>query len=148
MLRRREPVVVRISKATVSKMHAAAEQATPKETGGLLLGWWEDGSIVIDEMIEVVDMSATGRNWTRREMEAQHALDTLLGSDVGSRLGYVGDWHSHPAPVGASRTDLRSLTRSSLQYKEPLALAIRLADNTVRVYVAKQGKLVTTSLQT
>jgi integrative and conjugative element protein (TIGR02256 family) len=137
----KRPIAVRISRAAARQMHGAAELAAPKETGGLLLGWWEHDSIVIETVIVLTDSAATGISWTRRETEAQKRLDVLLETNNDAYIGYVGDWHSHPAPVGASSTDLRSLVRASKQYKEPLALMIRLSDGSLRAYVAKRGRL-------
>lgn len=135
------PTGIRVSRSASKRIHSAARRADPRETGGLLLGWWQDGSIVIDSVIVLADNGATGTSWTRYEDQAQERLDTVLDVNRDPYLGYVGDWHSHPAPVGASHTDLRSLTRSSKQYQHPLALVIRLSDGTLRPYVAKRGKL-------
>ena len=141
-------VAVRVNEAAMALIQDAADRAAPTETGGILLGWWENGMIVIDGAAEVVDRSATGTSWVRREVEAQNALDAALAESINPELGYVGDWHSHPAPVGASSTDLRSLARSSLQYETPLALVIRLSDATVRIYAANRGKVVDVELET
>ncbi|MBX4170293.1 Mov34/MPN/PAD-1 family protein [Rhodococcus sp. DMU2021] len=142
----KRPMIIQVSRAAARKMHSAAELAAPKETGGLLLGWWEHDSIVIDTVIVLADSAATETSWTRREAEAQKRLDALLEASRDQLLGYVGDWHSHPAPVGASSTDLQSLTCSSKQYQEPLVLMVRLSDGTLRPYVAKRGKLCTARL--
>ncbi|MDO3175907.1 Mov34/MPN/PAD-1 family protein [Mycobacteroides abscessus] len=139
-------VTVRLHEAAVALIQESAVRAAPAETGGILLGWWEAGTIVIDAAVEVVDDSATGNSWTRREAAAQNALDAALNEAKNRDLGYVGDWHCHPAPVGASRTDLKSLSRSSVQYQNPLALLVRLPDSTVRVYAADHGILVDVQL--
>jgi integrative and conjugative element protein (TIGR02256 family) len=101
-----------------------AQQAAPKETGGLLLGWWEDTTVVVGHAVEVSDPDATTRTWSRREQAAQAALESAL-RDLGHPwLGYVGDWHSHPAIADASPTDERSLRQASSQYTKPLALLV------------------------
>jgi integrative and conjugative element protein (TIGR02256 family) len=141
-------VAVRVHDAAVAVIQEAAERAAPTETGGILLGWWEDGMIMIDGAVEVVDQSATGTSWTRRQTEAQHLLDSATSNSDNTNLGYVGDWHCHPALVGASSTDLHSLARSSAQYEKPLALIVRLSDATVRVYAADRGKLMEVQLKT
>lgn len=138
----RKRVTVRVYARAVATIHAASEHAAHNETGGILLGWWEDGAIVIDSALEVVDKTATGTSWTRREAAAQSALDSALRRSENENLGYVGDWHCHPAPVGASPTDLRSLTRSSIHYVNPLALIVRQSDQRMNVYAAERGKVV------
>src|SRR4029450_870181 len=76
-----------------------ARQAAPNETGGLLLGWWEGTAVVVAHAVEVPDPDATSSRWTRHEDTAQAALDAALPDPSHPWLGYVGDWHSHPAPV-------------------------------------------------
>src|SRR4029450_6291089 len=82
-----------------------ARQAAPNETGGLLLGWWEGTAVVVAHAVEVPDPDATSSRWTRHEDTAQAALDAALPDPSHPWLGYVGDWHSHPAPVDCSTTD-------------------------------------------
>jgi len=136
------PVVIRIADAAVTTINAASERSAPYETGGLLLGWWEADSIVIADALEVVDAAATTSSWSRREAHAQTTLDRFLADNDSGHLGYVGDWHSHPAPVGASGTDLASLARASLQYEHPLALVVRLPNGSTDTRAAVNGRLV------
>lgn len=133
--------VVRLSATASTLIHTASERAKPTETGGLLLGWWEANTIVIADAVEVVDSGATHASWTRRESTAQEALDRALAASDNSNIGYVGDWHCHPAAVGASLTDLQSLAHSSAEYQMPLALVVRQADGLVRVYVGDRGRV-------
>lgn len=135
-------VVIRINDSAMTTINTASEGSAPNETGGLLLGWWEDGTIVIADAVEVVDTAASGTSWIRRETLAQTTLNRFLANRQNDRLGYVGDWHSHPAPVGASGTDLTSLSRASLQYERPLAMVVRLSDGSTDVRAAGKGKLL------
>ena len=136
-----------LNDSAITAIQEAAGRAAPKETGGILLGWWEEKNIVIDIAVEVVDHEATGNSWVRRQTEAQRVLDVELAKSGNPILGYVGDWHCHPAPVGASRRDLDSLAESSMQYPNPLALIVRLSDATVRVYAAERGRHVNVELR-
>jgi integrative and conjugative element protein (TIGR02256 family) len=137
----RRKVVIQIRPAAAAKMHSIASNAMPRETGGLLLGWWNGHNVVIEDSTEVVDLKATSSSWVRHEHEAQERLDTALAESSASPIGYVGDWHSHPAVQGASTTDLASLRQASVQYKHPLVLAVRLPNNTLEFHAAKGGKL-------
>ncbi|WP_235568489.1 Mov34/MPN/PAD-1 family protein [Mycobacterium sp. Root135] len=133
-------VAVQLTDTAVAAIHAAANRAAPNETGGLLLGWWEPTDVHVDIAVEVIDQEATGNSWTRRQVEAQRVLDAELAKSGNHVLGYVGDWHSHPAPVGASRRDMKSLAQSSLQYENPVVLIVRLSDATISIYAAQRGK--------
>lgn len=134
--------VIRFSDAAMTAVSIASERSAPNETGGLLLGWWESGTIVVADAVEVVDTKATGTSWTRRETPAQATLNRFLAHRANDPLGYVGDWHSHPDLVGASQTDLASLCRASLQFEQPLALVVRLPDGSADVRAAGKGKLL------
>jgi integrative and conjugative element protein (TIGR02256 family) len=124
--------------ATIS---AAATAAAPRETGGVLLGWWNANGVVVHHIVEVPDPSATGVAWTRHEQPAQLALDDALRELDHPWLGYVGDWHTHPAPRGASRQDLESIQRASRQYDHPLVLLIHRPDGTLDLRAALRGRL-------
>lgn len=137
-------IAVDLQEDAVAIIHESATRTSPKETGGILLGWWDGHSIVISSAAEVVDRAATGNSWTRRQNEAQSTLDSIISNTENRNLGYVGDWHSHPAPVGASSMDLKSLIRASAQYQNPLALIVRLSNGSVRIYAASHGKLMNT----
>jgi integrative and conjugative element protein (TIGR02256 family) len=129
-----------------AKMHEIAMRADPKETGGILIGWWDADAIIIENVVEVADSNATTTSWARHEHQAQIALDVALGESPDDLLGYVGDWHSHPAVCGASSTDLSSLRRASMQYPKPLVLVVRLPNNELKFYAAKKGKICRVSL--
>ena len=73
------------------------------------------------------------------EPQAQAALDAALHEHEHPWLGYVGDWHSHPAPCGASSQDITSIRRASRQYPEPLVLLVHRADGALDYVVAHQG---------
>lgn len=117
----------------------SAAESHPRETGGLLLGWWEVGRVMVRHAIEVPDPDATTTSWSRDEPRAQAFLDAALDEHHHPWLGYVGDWHSHPAPCGASRQDVTSIRRASKQYLEPLVLLVHRVDGTLDHVVAHQG---------
>lgn len=136
---RNTPVVVDMHSDAAEVITAAAATAHPRETGGLLLGWWAAGLVVVRHAVEVLDPSATTNSWSRDGTDAQAALDATLDEHQHLWLGYVGDWHSHPAPCGASRQDITSIRRASRQYTEPLVLLIYSADGVFHRVVAHRG---------
>jgi integrative and conjugative element protein (TIGR02256 family) len=132
-------IVVASSVADLIAQHA--NQAAPKETGGLLLGWWEGTTVVVGHAVEVPDPEATSSTWTRHQDAAQAALDAAL-RDLGHPwLGYVGDWHSHPARLSASPVDELCLRRASREYAQPLTLLVYQVDGRLGARVAYQGRI-------
>ncbi|SHN88825.1 integrative and conjugative element protein, VC0181 family [Geodermatophilus obscurus] len=133
------PVIVDVHPDATEVIAAAAAAAHPRETGGLLLGWWDAGHVVVRHAVEVPDPGATTNSWSRDEPQAQAALDAALDEHQHPWLGYVGDWHSHPAPCGASSQDVTSIRRASRQYTQPLVLLVHRADSTFDHVVAHRG---------
>src|SRR4029453_1548585 len=115
------PVRATVAATAADLIAKRARQAAPNETGGLLLGWWEGTDVVVAHAVEVPDPDATRSRWTPPEDPAQGALAAALPDPSHPWLGYVGDWHSHPAPVDSSTTDELSLRYASRQYPQPLA---------------------------
>lgn len=137
---RQASLAVDVHADAMTAIAAAAAAAHPRETGGILLGWWDDGRVAVRHAVEVPDPHATMNSWSRDELHAQDALDTALAEYQHPWLGYVGDWHSHPAACGASGQDLASIRRASRQYEQPLVLLIRRADSVVETIAARRGR--------
>ena len=50
-----------------------------------------------------------------------------MARQIDNRLGYVGDWHSHPADQAASPTDRRTLAKSARRRRkdpQPVVLVV------------------------
>jgi len=137
----RRALRVAVASSVADLIAEQADQAAPKETGGLLLGWWEDTTVIVRHAVEVLDPEATSNTWTRHQDAAQAALDAALRDLGHSWLGYVGDWHSHPATLGASPVDELSLRHASGAYAQPLALLVHRADRRLDVHVAHRGRI-------
>ena len=106
-------------------MIQAATTALPLETGGILLGYREDGDIVVTDLIVVPNPSATPRQYTRDDIEANALLrDWLLNHPEDSLTGYVGEWHSHAGLGAASGLDLTSARATARKAKAAIALVI------------------------
>ena len=120
----------------------AAASAYPRETGGLLLGWWDTDGIVVAQAIEVIDPAATTDSWSRTQDTAQPVLDDALAELDDYRLGYVGDWHTHPQPCPASGLDLAAISRASSEYDNPIALLVHQPLGILAGHVAHQGRLL------
>lgn len=135
-------ISIQVRAAASAKLHAAAEQAAPRETGGMLLGWWDKGSVVIEDVAVVEDENATTHSWVRNEGKAQLTLDQIKGEYASAPIGYVGDWHCHPADVGVSSTDIQSLKVASAQYELPVVLIVRKPRNQLDFHVAQGGEIL------
>lgn len=128
-----------IHHAVPAALTATARSREPKETGGLLVGWWDRDKIVIRHILEVPDNDATASSWTRNEARASEALAHFLIRAEHPWLGYIGDWHTHPAPVGPSHTDKRSIRRAARSVGHPLALIVHRSDATLDVLAVRHG---------
>ncbi len=142
------PVLIHVTGPAIAEASELAAAAAPKETGGLLLGWWTDGTVIVRHAIEVLDPKASRFSWNRRPRAARRALNDALQVLHHPLLGYVGDWHSHPEVCGASRRDEESLAKTSQGYREPLALLVHLPNGTIDVRAAHAGTLRPGRLQT
>ncbi|MEU7961357.1 Mov34/MPN/PAD-1 family protein [Micromonospora humida] len=134
------PVPAVIHSDARQTMNEAAGRAAPLEAGGLLLGWWDSDRVIIRSAVEVVDPAASGTSWIRRENLAQQALDWAIATLGHPWMGYVGDWHSHPAPCGASVQDLISIRKASRAYPQPLLLIVHRCDGVLDIRAARRGR--------
>jgi len=100
----------------------AASLSHPSEAGGILIGVRAEQALWITQAIEINpstrDQSSylLPRGATRRLVKAARAVD--------SRLGYLGDWHSHPADVPTSTTDHATLLRTAMRDREQTVLLV------------------------
>lgn len=97
-----------VSESAVQDICGAADRAHPLETGGVLAGVaGPNGRRWITHAVEIPGATASSNHYSLPSGSRQGAIDKLR--EVDSRLGYVGDWHSHPAHVGPSSTDINAI---------------------------------------
>lgn len=95
------------------------------EVGGILLGWWEDnGTAVVHDFLSVQDDFSGSNHYVRRHTAAQELLTAVLNREVDPRIGYIGEWHSHPMQTPPSRTDRQSLIDITREHRRPVALVV------------------------
>jgi proteasome lid subunit RPN8/RPN11 len=96
-----------IAESAVDQLKRAASLSHPLETGGILVGVHADQQPWATMAIELPTSSRGRAHYHLPGGATQPAV--LMARAVDPRLGYIGDWHSHPADVSPSRTDLASL---------------------------------------
>jgi hypothetical protein len=107
-----------------------SDAAYPFETGGVLLGILGEGQPWI-VMAAQVPSAAPARFSYQLPAGATH-LVVEKAREADSRVGYLGDWHSHPMDARASLTDLATyleVFRRALRRHEetPLMVVVRRA---------------------
>lgn len=137
---------LRLSADIADTLGRLAQLAAPRERGGLLLGWWDNGDIIIQRVTEIPDPTATSTSWTRRQDTAQQNLDKARAELGEPLIGYVGDWHTHPTFGGASPADEAALCRASNQYTQPLALLVAMPNGNLDGRTAHAGQLQPTCI--
>lgn len=101
------PVTVDISERAQRILREAAQAALPDETGGVLVGCRIEGRTVVADAVEITDDHAGPRSFRIPKGIAADAVETARASD--SRLGYVGEWHSHTSAAGPSPLDVATM---------------------------------------
>ena len=109
-----EPVLL-IAEQAIASINGAAARSYPHETGGILVGVYVEGDPWITYAIEIPSPDSGRHHYRIPGGTTQPAVKAAREQD--SRLGYLGDWHSHPADVGPSPTDLASL--ALISYRRP-----------------------------
>lgn len=103
--------VIQISAKALADAQELAYQAAPDELGGILVGWWEGNNVaVVKGLLPVPDRHAGRAHYERRHILGQAVLDDHLRACVDPSSGYVGEWHSHPAPQPPSSIDKGALS--------------------------------------
>ena len=121
---------VLFAEAVADQLIAWSRAAAPNETGGILLGILGDDRPWVLCAAEVP--SAAPRRYAYELPAGVTRPIVLQARDSDPRVGYLGDWHSHPADSRASLTDLatyRRVLRFAFARSEqaPLLVVVRLS---------------------
>jgi integrative and conjugative element protein (TIGR02256 family) len=116
-----------LTTAACETIAAEAAQRLPVETGGILLGYREAANIVVTHALVVEGPGASRSRYVRDDVEANRILEEFLkqrsSDDV---IGYVGEWHSHPAPSGPSPTDHAAMREIAKRSSGPVGLVVHI----------------------
>ena len=113
-----------IAGSALATAKQAATDRLPRETGGILIGFRSGDDVYIIDAIEVRDDRSTGSSFVLREDPREQALADYTTDAPDSPLGYVGSWHSHPAPAEASSQDMRTLRQEAKAARDLVAMMI------------------------
>lgn len=102
----------------------AGTRALPRETGGLLLGHYSEVGPHVTEAHVVPDPRATRIRFRRDAVAAERILGSRICADDSGVLGYLGEWHTHPLPIGPSVTDVQACRRLALAGGHDVALLV------------------------
>lgn len=121
-----------------SALIEAAAEAHPNEIGGVLVGviGHVDGGRGRPWVTHAVRVESHKRGRAHYELPARArelAINQMRKHDP--RLGYLGDWHSHPINVAASGTDTSSVEAISVSgdCPRPLLFVIRRTNGTYAI---------------
>jgi proteasome lid subunit RPN8/RPN11 len=91
------------------ELEAAAVVGHPNEAGGILVGVHTAGSRPwIVHAVEIPSKNSGGTHYVVPDHHRRDIVDRLR-RQYDLRLGYLGEWHSHPFDIGPSETDLASI---------------------------------------
>ncbi len=118
------PYTVDITESAQTELRSAASQAMPNETGGVLLGCGIDGRAVVVKALEVCDPDATDSHYCVPEGATPAVVKEAQRRDP--RLGYLGEWHSHPSGAPPSSLDTATMlsVAASSDRQEPVLVLV------------------------
>lgn len=121
---------ITITDQAVATLTAEARASRHSERGGILIGYRIEATIHIHDALSVADATAAHTHYLRRNREGQKVLNDWMNATDDPTLGYVGEWHTHPAPVPPSPRDLASARMMAIKNRKPVALLVAaLVDN-------------------
>ena len=104
-----EQRVVLLAESADGFMREAAGLAHPRETGGILVGVWAEGRPWVTHACEVKSRESGLAHYVLPAGTTVGLVEELRRADP--RLGYLGDWHTHPMDTPASGVDHQTVQR-------------------------------------
>lgn len=124
---RRTPARIELRKDAHSVITSETAKRLPAEAGGILLGYREDADIIVTHAVAVDGKSASPNRYVRDDVKANELLHDFLNERASDDpTGYVGEWHSHPAPYGPSSTDITAMRATARSSDGPIALLVHI----------------------
>jgi integrative and conjugative element protein (TIGR02256 family) len=99
----------RLAEKALAYILEESERMYPQETGGILIGRFEQNCVSIEYAIAPgPDASHTVSGFKRDGNYSQDMLDSIVASS-GGQVDYIGEWHSHPVASGPSLKDIMAM---------------------------------------
>lgn len=145
------PAAIQISETAQATMRATSGDAAPNETGGVLIGTRVGGLPTIDRAVELPPADPTPTRYQLAANRINEAVEQARSDD--GRLGYLGEFHSHPSDHGPSSTDRRMMQRllRDPDTGHPILIVVRPVDGrpaTLDAYLAEPERLRPASIET
>ncbi len=120
----RKLIHIELSRDAHETIASSTAKALPNETGGILLGYRVGSDFTVTAAL-VVEGKRTSTSFVRDDVEANRLLAEFLEERAPTDpVGYIGEWHSHPAAVGPSSQDISSIRGIAKQHADPLILLV------------------------
>ena len=103
-----------LSESARAWMVSAAARAHPNDTGVVLVGVYLDGEPWVTSAVEIATSDRGRHHYRIPAGTTQPAVRAARRRDP--RLGYLGDWHTHPVDTKPSSTDLATLALFSIRH--------------------------------
>jgi proteasome lid subunit RPN8/RPN11 len=144
-------VVVDVTERVQEYINDRVRRAFPNETGGVLVGCHIDERPVVANAWECHDPDATPCTFRIRAGETKTLVENARHGD--ERLGYLGEWHSHPSGAGPSDLDTAAMlgaARESGLDRPVLLIAVPGNDGSLdlQAYVTSPAGLVQATICT
>jgi proteasome lid subunit RPN8/RPN11 len=137
---------VMITESARRTMVAAAANLHPNETGGILIGVLDEaGAPCIIEAVEFRPSQPSTLCYEVPQGRTTAAVDAARTRD--KRVGYLGEWHSHPTDQPASPTDRATMTGLATHPHtgNPVLLVLRPTSSgqfTIDAHMSHNGELL------
>lgn len=118
-----------LSEEAEAVIKESAREAHPHETGGVLVGVLAGTRPWVTYAVHVPSPTSTGTSYEIPAGARRRAVNEARRMDP--RLGYLGDWHSHPADIEPSRCDATTMAHLAADARAdcawPLLIVLRRA---------------------
>lgn len=135
-----------IDEGLVKKIKRHRAQGLPNETGGILLGYYDFNVktiVIVDILSAPVDSIASPTSFERGTKGTQQQVHEIARK-TADMVGYIGEWHSHPAGHSAkpSKDDYYQVVFLSLGMAEDgfPAISLIVGENDLQVLKCEVGK--------
>ena len=114
--------VVYMSESAAQSILSASSLSHPVETGGVLIGVRAGTNIWVTHAVELASRARGPASYEIPEGATKAMVREFRTQD--GRLGYVGDWHSHPMNLRASAIDRATAIRTGKHLRQQTLLLV------------------------